>query len=334
MNKTLRCLKTSTALLLCLGCGSLPNWAGLEDNSPTPGTGAGGNASAGSASSEAGTSSVAGATASGGATTSAAGTTSAGGSTSMGGDNSGGSVAAAGASGGATAQGGSGGGVSQADLDKAELADALKTLDGFVYTESCKFSNNGSDVTTLAGCNTSDICWQTADLQEFAESKQIPIGGTAGHIYQIDMDVLGVIEPRDYAPAPNCVRLPGQPADTAGIIECMDGYANKSAVTFNVWEFAIPSPAAKYYFNGVVTHPMHRVDYVDNRFTFQVAAANTIKFTMDDLNGGEIRNCSDKQTMSKYKTADGKDVVASSAIPQPFNGQWFQLTVLDAAIMH
>jgi hypothetical protein len=78
---------------------------------------------------------------------------------------------------------------------------------------------------------------------------------------------------------------------------------------------------------------MHRVDYVDNSFMFQVAAANTIKFTMDDLNGGEIRNCSDKQTMSKYMTADGKAVTVSNTIPQPFNGQWFQLNVLDAKIM-
>jgi hypothetical protein len=332
MTNTLRCLNFSTALLLCTGCGSLPDWAGLTNQTPLA---MGGSIDAGGASSGAGTTSAAGTTtmAMGGAMTSGGGTAAMGGATTSGGDSSGGTVATGGASGGATAQGGSAGGVNQDDLDKAELADALKALDGFVYSSSCKFSNNGSDVSTIAGCNTSDICWQTADLQEFAESKQIPIGGTAGHIYQIDMDVLGVIEPRDYAPAPNCVRLPGQPADTAGIIQCMDGYANKSAVTFNVWEFAIPSPAAKYYFNGVVTHPMHRVDYVDNRFTFEVAAANTIKFTMDDLNGGEIRNCSDKQTTSKYKTAAGKDVVAPSALQQPFNGQWFQLTVLDAKVM-
>ncbi len=325
MTKKLHWVRTSTLLALCAGCGSLPDWSPLEHQlqasgggtaASTGGVGAtGGNVTAG-ATSIAGSSSVAG-------STSVAGTSSAVGGT-----------GATGGAGGASAQGGSGGAtMSQDDLDKLELADALKTLNGFIYSSSCKFSNNGSDVTTVAGCNTSDICWQTADLQQFSESRQIPIGGAVGHIYQIDMDVLGVIEPRDYPAAPNCTRLPGQPADTAGIVECMDGYANKGAVTFNVWEFAIPSPAAKYYFNGVVTHPMHRVDYVDNRFTFQVTAGSTIKFTMDDLNGGEIRNCSDKQTMSQYKTADGKDVVASSTVAQPFNGQWFQLSVLDATIM-
>ena len=49
-------------------------------------------------------------------------------------------------------------------MDLIELKDALKSLHGFTYTDPCKFSNNGSDVTTLAGCNTSDICWATMDL--------------------------------------------------------------------------------------------------------------------------------------------------------------------------
>jgi hypothetical protein len=36
--------------------------------------------------------------------------------------------------------------------------------------------------------------------------------------------------------------------------------------------------------------------------------------------------------MIQYKTAGGMDVVASGTIEQPFNGQWFQLNVLDAKI--
>src|SRR5438552_17746313 len=82
--------------------------------------------------------------------------------------------------------------------DLIELRDALKNLHGFTYTDPCKFSNNGTDVTTLAGCNTSDICWLTMDLGRFAESKTIPIGGVAGHVYDVDLDVMGVTEPRDY----------------------------------------------------------------------------------------------------------------------------------------
>jgi len=76
------------------------------------------------------------------------------------------------------------------------------------------------------------------------------------------------------------------------------------------------------------------VDKVDNRFTFQVAAGSTITFTMDDLNGGEIRNCTNSMTTSQYKTADGKAIVANPSIQQPYNGQWFQLSVIDAKVMH
>ena len=114
----------------------------------------------------------------------------------------------------------------------------------------------------------------------------------------------------------------------------MDGFANKNSVTFNVWELSIPAPAAKYYLNANPTHPPHRVDIVDNRFTFQINAGSTISFTMDDLNGGEIRNCTNAITTSQFKTADGKAVTASTLVSQPFNGQWFQLTVLDAKVMH
>ncbi len=189
-------------------------------------------------------------------------------------------------------------------------------------------------MTTLNGCNTSDICWSTQDLGQYSEKKTIPVGGTAGHTYQIDLDVLGVIEPRDYPAPPNCVRLPGQPAETAGMAQCMDGFANKSAVTFNVWEFSIPSPAAKYYLNANPTHPPHRVDKVDNQFTFQITAGSTLNFTMDDLNGGEIRNCTNSMTTSQFKTADGKTITANPSVQQPYNGQWFQLTVLDAKVVH
>jgi hypothetical protein len=106
------------------------------------------------------------------------------------------------------------------------------------------------------------------------------------------------------------------PADTIGVSECMDGYANKAQVTFNVMELAIPVPAHKYYVNSVRVHPPHRVDGADWKWTVTLAANQTITFTYDDLNGGMIRNCN--------KTTAGADILVK---PQPFNGQWFQLNV-------
>jgi hypothetical protein len=178
----------------------------------------------------------------------------------------------------------------------------------------------------------------TMDLGRFAESKTIPIGGVAGHVYDVDLDVMGVTEPRDYPPAPNCTFMPMQPGTTASVARCNDGFANQSAVTFNIWEFAVPAPAAKYYFNDVLTHPPHRVDINDNKFTFTVNAQSTIKFTMDDLNGGEIRNCTNSITKSKFAMAakspfgDGSPINAPSSVAQPFNGNWVSLWVIDARV--
>jgi hypothetical protein len=175
----------------------------------------------------------------------------------------------------------------------------------------------------LSGCQAADICWETADLGRTAETRSIEIKGVAGHRYQFDLRLRGVIEPRDYPVAPNCTRLPNMPADTVGVSECADGFANKAQVTFNVMELSIPTPAPtkKYYFNTVRVHPPHRVDLADWKWTVTVAANQTLKFTYDDLNGGMIRNCN--------KTVGGADVLVK---PQPYNGQWFQLNVDYATV--
>jgi hypothetical protein len=328
----------ATAALPFLACEQLPEWPALE----APGLGTAGNTPIGAA---AGTSGAAGAQGAAG-TTGAAGAQGAAGSSAGAGaaagvsgtaGNSAAGVGAAGTSGAAGVSGaagnpgaagtsgaaGNGGagmasagtGGNQADpLAEAKLA--LANLDNFTWTKGCKFSDNGKDVTTLSGCQSADICWETADLGRTFESKTITINGVAGHTYKFDLRLRGVLEPRDYPVAPNCTRLPNMPADTIGVSECQDGYANKAQVTFNVMEFAIPMPAKKYYFNTVKVHPPHRVDKADWKWTVTVAANQTIKFTYDDLNGGMIRNCTNSIT--------GTDVAVKQ---QPFNGQWFQLNV-------
>jgi hypothetical protein len=203
----------------------------------------------------------------------------------------------------------------------AEARLALANLDNFSWTKSCKFSDNGKDVTVLSGCQAADICWETADLGRTYETRNIQINGVAGHRYQFDLRLRGVIEPRDYPVAPNCTRLPNMPADTVGVSECADGFANKAQVTFNVMELSIPNPAKKYYFNTVRVHPPHRVDLADWKWNVTVAANQSLKFTYDDLNGGMIRNCN--------KSINGADVVVKQ---QPFNGQWLQLNVDYASV--
>jgi hypothetical protein len=334
--------------LIFAACEQLPEWPvleappGVQGAAGTTSTGAAGTSGAAGAQGAAGTSATgaagvqgaAGAAAGTGASGSAAGTSGAAGGAAAGtGSNVSGAAGtqggaagtsgaagagAAGTSGAAGAMAGTGG---QADA-LAEARLALANLDNFTWTKTCKFSDSGKDVTTLSGCQAADICWETADLGRTFESKTIAINGVAGHTYKFDLRLRGVLEPRDYPVAPNCTRLPNMPADTIGVSECQDGYANKSQVTFNVMELAIPMPAHKYYVNSVKVHPPHRVDKADWKWTVTVAANQTIKFTYDDLNGGMIRNCTNSIT--------GTDVVVKQ---QPFNGQWFQLNVDYSTLM-
>jgi hypothetical protein len=336
MHKTTWVLAAASAGLY-FACGSQPDWTDVQDElayRKAQGN-AGGDTTGGATTGAAGDTST-----STGASGSQQTTSGAGGSGNPG---TGGSPVTTGGGMMSTMDSGAGTPDAPVTMDKraqdlVELADALKNLNGFIYTNGCKVDCSGKDVTTLAGCGTSDICWDTLGCGRFNESRNIAIGGPAGHVYEVDLNIIGVIEPRDYPPSPNCAFEPGQPQSTISVSKCMDGFANSASVTFNVYELAIPQPAAKYYLNSVQTHPPHRVDKADNKWTITVNSAQTLKFTFDDLNGGEIRNCVNSVTQSTRKTAasspfgDAVPIVASTSVAQPFNGNWFQLNVLDARV--
>jgi hypothetical protein len=325
---------------LYFACGSQPDWTDVQDElaaRKAAAQGAGGSdMTGGQTTGSSGTDTSNPTTGSGG---SAAMTTGGGSVTpGTGGTNMGGAGTAVSTQDSGASSSDAGGMMDQRSQDLIELADALKSLNGFIYENACKIDCSGKDVTTLTGCNTADICWATPGCGRFFESRTINIGGPPGHTYEVDLNILGVTEPRDYPPAPNCAFEPGQPQTTTSVAKCMDGFANSASVTFNVYEFAIASPPAKYYLNAVATHPPHRVDKTDNKWTITVASQSTIKFTMDDLNGGEIRNCTNVNTTSQYKTAakspfgDALPIKANANISQPYNGNWFQLSVMDARV--
>jgi hypothetical protein len=196
-----------------------------------------------------------------------------------------------------------------------EAADAVKALAGFRYEDPCGYVqghpvNDGT-------CNSGEVCWWDASQARHFDKREIAIGGTSGHVYEVTLRIRGAIEPRDY-PA-NCARLPGSPADTIGVLEECDAFANSATVTFNIYQFKIPDPPHVYFFNGVPVHPPHRVDPLDQTFTIRVAANTTIEFTMDDLNGGQIRNCS---TL----------IEGVAPYPKVYDGNFFQLDVVSATV--
>ncbi len=227
-----------------------------------------------------------------------------------------GSMAMAGGSAGSAGTGETGGSGGTGVNPQAEIDDAVKNLKAWRYENPCGYVD-GHPLTD-GTCNSGEICWPSAAKARFMESKQIAIGGTVGHQYDVKLRIRGAIEPRDYPQ--DCVRLPGAPANTIGVLENCDGFANQAAVSFNIFELKIQDPPHVYYLNGVTVHPPHRVDPIDQEFTVRVAGGSKIDFKFDDLNGGEIRNCS---------------ITVEGIVPYPkvFDGNFFQLDVLDAKLV-
>jgi hypothetical protein len=237
------------------------------------------------------------------------------------GENSAGTANASGGSGGSSAAGtsstaGSGGAMPN---PQAEIDDAVKNLKGWRYENPCGFVDGHS--LTDGTCNSGEICWPDQNKARFAEKKVIGIGGVAGHQYEVTLRARGALEPRDYPS--NCTFLTGGNSAngvTVSIIENCDGFANAGQVTFNVFELKIADPPHVYYMNGVKNHPPHRVDGLDQTFKIRVSGGTKIDFSFDDLNGGEIRNCS--------ITVEG-----IQPYPKAFDGNFFQLDVVDAKLV-
>ena len=259
--------------------------------------------------------------------TGGSGTMPSGGSDTTPGAGSGGSPITAGGSGGSVSMpnggnpstdGGMSGSGGMMANPQAEIDDAVKALKGWRYENPCGYVDGHS--LTDGQCASGEVCFPDSSKARFAQKKVIPIGGVVGHQYDVTLRVRGALEPRDYPAA--CTFLPGGSpnAATISIIENCDGFANSGQVTFNIFELAIEEPKHVYYLNAVKTHPPHRVDAIDQNFTVRLAGGTKINFAFDDLNGGEIRNCS--------VTVEG-----IAPYPKIFDGNFFQLDVVDAKLV-
>lgn len=253
-----------------------------------------------------------------GTSTTAGTASSAGSGVDVGGSGAGGSGTSGGTGGGGGSDTGVSGSGGMMANPQAELDDAVKNLKGWRYENPCGYVDGHS--LTDGQCNSGEICWPDSNKARFAEKKVIQIGGVVGHTYDVTLRIRGALEPRDYPS--NCTFLPGGSPNgaTVSLLENCDGFANAGQVTFNVYELTIEEPMHVYYLNGVKLHPPHRVDSLDQNFTIRVAGGTKIDFAFDDLNGGEIRNCS-------------VTVPGIEPYPKAFDGNFFQLDVVDAKLV-
>jgi hypothetical protein len=287
-------------------------------HAPPDPAGTGGDASSGSGGSTAGTGGLTGAGAGGtgsGAGGAGAGDHGTGGMSTATDAGAGGPLTDAGADRGGTGgagAGGAGGAPVDPNLEVVRMA-----FDGFRYEFPCIINAGGQPVDPNS-CNIGEICWRRSTSENVIDRKTIMVPGDANTTYEITVRIRGVLEPRDY-PA-SCGRLPNQPANTIGVVEQCDGFANRGSVTFNVYELKFTNPEHVYYLNAVPIHPPHRVDPIDFTWKVRAKGQSMVGFTMNDLNGGEIRNCS---------------IVVSGIPPAPsrFDGNFFQLNVAAGGVI-
>src|SRR3954463_10243162 len=128
-------------------------------------------------------------------------------------------------------------------------------------------------------------------------------GGEKGQRYQVTLRFRGVVEPMMY-----------KDGKQVGEYFYVGGEPNNA--TYNIYEIRVSSPESHYYLNrqDKVGHQIFTVDYTQ---TIEIDGGATVTFHGDGQNGRLITN---------FK----KLVVPGiPPAPQPFNGQFIQVDVVD-----
>lgn len=130
--------------------------------------------------------------------------------------------------------------------------------------------------------------------------------GEKGKRYKVTLRFRGVVEPMMYK---------GGKMD--GEYFYIGGEPNNK--TYNIYKIAVSSPASHYFLNrqDAVGHKIFTIDYTK---TIEIDGDATLTFTGDGQNGRLISN------FSKLVVPD------IAPAPQPFNGQFVQVDVVDVAL--
>ena len=140
-----------------------------------------------------------------------------------------------------------------------------------------------------------------ATNDKFTDVKKF--GGEAGKRYKVTIRVRGVVEPMMY-----------KNGQMDGDYFYVGGEPNNG--TYNIYQLTVSSPASHFFFNrqDKVGHSIFTIDYTK---TIEVEGGATLTFHGNGQNGRMITN------FSKLVVPD------IAPAPQPFNGQFIQLNVVD-----
>ncbi|MDB6120837.1 MAG: hypothetical protein JWO08_4618 [Verrucomicrobiaceae bacterium] len=183
-------------------------------------------------------------------------------------------------------------------------ADDLKKiaadLDGYRYEFPCKDpmpENPKPGADGISARMTAD----PATNDKFTDVKKF--GGEAGKKYKVTLRVRGVVEPMMY-----------KDGQQVGERFYIGGAPNNG--TYNIYQLTVSSPASHFFFNrdDKVGHRIFTIDYTG---TIEIEGGATLTLHGDGQNGRMITNF-DKLVVPEIAPA-----------PQPYNGQFIQLNVVD-----
>lgn len=173
-------------------------------------------------------------------------------------------------------------------------------LDGFRFEFPCK-EPMPAEPKQGATCSSSLVTGDPLKTDNFTVEKSF--GGEKGKRYQVTLRFRGVVEPMMY-----------KNGKQVGEYFYIGGEKNNG--TYNIYEIRVSSPESHYYLNrqDKVGHQIFAIDYTE---TIEIDGGATITFHGDGQNGQMIAN---------FK----KLVVPGvSPAPEPFNGQFVQVNVVE-----
>jgi hypothetical protein len=182
----------------------------------------------------------------------------------------------------------------------AEPDKPAAAIDGFRFEFPCKDpmpENPKVGADCLSGLVTGD----PSKTDNFTAQKTF--GGEKGKRYKVTLRFRGVVEPMMY-----------KGGQQVGEYFYIGGEKNNA--TYNVYQISVSSPGSHYFLNRQ-DKTGHQIFTIDYTATIEIDGGATVTFHGDGQNGRLISN---------FKKLVVPDVAPA---PQPFNGQFIQVDVVD-----
>jgi hypothetical protein len=153
----------------------------------------------------------------------------------------------------------------------------------------------------------------------------VVLAGDADKLYEVRLRIQGLVEPRRYVggqlvdPANKWLYAGGEP----------DPSRKNNGQAYNIYQVAVSEPKQHYFLNRDTDNhlrggytPSHSIFKIDYPLILKVKGGATISVITDDQARSGMINNADKQVV---------DSIPADQLPQPWDGQFFHITVESVA---